>query len=199
MLIKKINTYVLNHINSTAKQYKASSSLRACFCCLWGSFSHFRKKNFNRVWKSRWSQFVEFLGLGALALLLNSREQIKIRWEILKREEKSPSFPFSWAGRGSVRAATAGTVATSHLLPKFGKLTTKFELLCQFWKAEIRHPFAAAYGKVVPSRRSHYRSVSWPQSLKYLAKRKNKAADGSLARYLCLIVWKLCSLVFSGS
>ena len=33
MLIKKINTYVLNHINSTAKQYKASSSLRACFCC----------------------------------------------------------------------------------------------------------------------------------------------------------------------
>ena len=35
MLIKKINTYVLNHINSTAKQYKASSSLRACFCCLW--------------------------------------------------------------------------------------------------------------------------------------------------------------------
>ena len=52
---------------------------------------------------------------------------IKKRREILKREEKSPSFPFSWAGRGSVRAATAGTVAPSHLLPKFGKLTTKFE------------------------------------------------------------------------
>ena len=34
-------------------------------------------------------------------------------------------------GRGSVRAATAGTVAPSHLLLKFGKLTTKFEVLCK--------------------------------------------------------------------
>ena len=30
-----------------------------------------------------------------------------------------------------MRAATAGTVAPSHLLLKFGKLTTKFEMLCK--------------------------------------------------------------------
>ena len=34
-------------------------------------------------------------------------------------------------GRGSVRAATAGTVAPSHPLLTFGKLTTKFEMLCK--------------------------------------------------------------------
>ena len=38
---------------------------------------------------------------------------------------------FCSRGRGSVRAATAGTVAPSHLLLKFGKLTTKFETLCK--------------------------------------------------------------------
>ena len=65
-----------------------------------------------------------------------------------------------YAGRGSVRAATAGTVAPSHLLLKFGKLTTKFEMLFQFRKAENRHPSVATYGKVVPSRPSHLRSVS---------------------------------------
>ena len=32
-------------------------------------------------------------------------------------------------------AATAGTVAPSHLLLKFGKLTSKFELLCKKLKA----------------------------------------------------------------
>ena len=36
---------------------------------------------------------------------------------------------FCSSGRGCVRAATAGTVAPSHLLHKFGKLTTKFEML----------------------------------------------------------------------
>ena len=40
-----------------------------------------------------------------------------------------------YAGRGSVRAATAGTVAPSHLLLKFGKLTQKFELLCKETKS----------------------------------------------------------------
>ena len=34
-----------------------------------------------------------------------------------------------------MRAATAGTVAPSHLLLKFGKLTSKFELLCKKLKA----------------------------------------------------------------
>ena len=43
---------------------------------------------------------------------------------------------FCSSGRGSVRAATAGTVAPSHLLLKFGKLTKKFEMLFQFRKAK---------------------------------------------------------------
>ena len=57
---------------------------------------------------------------------------------------------FCSRGRGSVRAATAGTVAPSHLLLKFGKLTIEFETLFQFRKAESRRPSVAAYGKVVP-------------------------------------------------
>ena len=52
-----------------------------------------------------------------------------------------------------MRAATAGTVAPSHLLLKFGKLTIKFETLCQFQKGEIQP--SAAYGKAAPSRLSH--------------------------------------------
>ena len=39
-------------------------------------------------------------------------------------------------GRGSVRAATAGTVAPSHPLLKFGKLTTKLEMLCKEAKSQ---------------------------------------------------------------
>ena len=46
----------------------------------------------------------------------------------------------------------------------------------------------ATYGKVVPSRLSHLRSVRWRQSLKCFFKRKNKAAVGSLVCYLHLIV-----------
>ena len=38
--------------------------------------------------------------------------------------------------RGSVRAATAGTVAPSHLLLKFGKLTIEFEMPFQFRKVK---------------------------------------------------------------
>ena len=105
---------------------------------------------------------------------------IKKRREILKREEKSPSFPFEgneglpslhgemcatarthllgekratarplllgekratarplllqWSGM--CEGATAGTVAPSHLLLKFGKLTIEFELLSQFRKVK---------------------------------------------------------------
>ena len=67
---------------------------------------------------------------------------------------------FCSSGRGSVRAATAGTVAPSHLLLKFGKLTIEFETRFQFRKAESRRPSVAAYGKVVPSRFFHLRSAS---------------------------------------
>ena len=45
---------------------------------------------------------------------------------------KEFSFSLPCAGRGSVRAATAGTVAPSHPLLTFGKLTLKFEMLSQF-------------------------------------------------------------------
>ncbi len=48
--------------------------------------------------------------------------------------------------------SAAGTVAPSHPLLKFGKLTTKFEMLYQFRKSESYRPSVAAYGKVVPSR-----------------------------------------------
>ena len=78
---------------------------------------------------------------------------------------------FCSRGRGSVRAATAGTVAPSHLLLKFGKLTQKFELLYQFRKAENRRPFAATYGKVVPSRLSYLRSVSCRLKFEVLCKK----------------------------
>ena len=44
-------------------------------------------------------------------------------------------------------------------------------MLYQFWKAESRCPSAATYGKVVPSRLSHLRSVSLRQSLKCYAKK----------------------------
>ena len=44
----------------------------------------------------------------------------------------------------------------------FGKLTTEFEMLFQFRKAESRRSFVAAYGKAVPSRFPHLRSESWP-------------------------------------
>ena len=48
--------------------------------------------------------------------------------------EREFSRSLSWAVRGSVRAATAGTVAPSHPLLKFGKLTIKLEML--LYKAE---------------------------------------------------------------
>ena len=85
------------------------------------------------------------------------------------REERraAPSSPFLdrfgdvW--RGCLRESSP---FTSFLLT-FGKLTTKFELLSQFRKAESRRPSAATYGKAVPSRFFHLRSASWPQSLKF--------------------------------
>ena len=94
------------------------------------------------------------LGLGALALLLNSREQIKKRREILKREEKSPSFPFEGnEGLPSLHGEMCATART-HLLGE--KRATARPLLLQ-WSGMCE---GATYGKVVPSRLSHLRSVS---------------------------------------
>ena len=47
---------------------------------------------------------------------------------------KEFSFSLPCAGRGSVRAATAGTVAPSHPLLKFDKLPTKLEMFCKKMK-----------------------------------------------------------------
>ena len=78
-----------------------------------------------------------------------------------------------------MRAATAGTVAPSHPLLAFDKLTIKLEMLCQFRKNEIQP--SAAYGKAVPSRLSHLRSVSLRQSLKCFVKELKARAFNTLA------------------
>ena len=49
-------------------------------------------------------------------------------------------------GRGSVRAATAGTVAPSHHLHKFGKLSIKFEMLCKITKSLLFQSFGGETG-----------------------------------------------------
>ena len=67
----------------------------------------------------------------------------------------APKFGDVW--RGYLRKSSP---FTSFLLT-FGKLTSKFELLSQFRKVENRRPSVAAYGKAVPSRPFHLRSVSW--------------------------------------
>ena len=45
-----------------------------------------------------------------------------------------------------MRAATAGTVAPSHLLLKFGKLTTKFEMLCKETESQQFQNFGGETG-----------------------------------------------------
>ena len=171
-------TISIQQWNST----KQARLFELAFAARRGSFFHFRKKNFNRVWKSRWSQFVEFLGLGALALPFNSRAQSGWWGEISKRGEAAPpASPFRcrW---GLALIARRNVCDSSHTFaPKFGdvwrgylrksspftsfsltfgKLTIKFELLFQFRKTESYQPSAATYGKVVPSRPSHLSSVS---------------------------------------
>ena len=67
---------------------------------------------------------------------------IKKRREILKREEKNPSFPFEGnEGLPSLHGEMCATART-HLLHRSG--------MCE----------GATYGKVVPSRLSHLSSVS---------------------------------------
>ena len=80
-----------------------------------------------------------------------------------------------------MRAATAGTVAPSHLLLKFGKLTIKFEMPFQFRKVKPHR-----CGTVAPS---HLLLKFGKLTTKFemLCQRKSKAADGSLVRYLYLI------------
>ena len=50
--IKSIKTYVLNHINSVAKQNEASSSFELASAVYGSSVFYFRKRNANRVYKS---------------------------------------------------------------------------------------------------------------------------------------------------
>ena len=57
------------------KRNEASSSFELASAVYRSGILYFRKRNVNRVWKSRWSQFSESLGLGALILVLHSRAQ----------------------------------------------------------------------------------------------------------------------------
>ena len=98
-------------------------------------------------------------------------------------------FQFQKAGSRRPFAATAGTVAPSHLLHKFGKLTIEFEMLCKKLKA---CSFKTSAGQGTADAGACGAVLSAPS-------KKNKAADGSLARYLCLIDFTLPSPVFSGS
>ena len=154
MLIKIINTYVLNHINSTAKQYKASSSLRACFCCPAGRRFPFSQEKHQSCLK------VTLKSIRRISRAWSSRfdsplaSTIKKRREILKREEKSPSFPFEGnEGLPSLHGEMCATART-HLLGE--KRATARPLLLQ-WSGMCE---GATYGKVVPSRLFHLRSVS---------------------------------------
>ena len=149
-----LEPYQFNHETKRSKLV-----FRACFCYLWerrSSLSQVKRQSclkvtlkpirrISRAWSSRF--------------VLTLTGTIKRKGGIHKGG-KEFSFSLPCAGRGSVRAATAGTVAPSHLLLKFGKLTTEFELLFQLRKTESYQPPAAAYGKAVPSRLFHVRSAS---------------------------------------
>ena len=102
-----------------------------------------------------------------------------------------------------MRAATAGTVAPSHLLLTFGKLTIKFEMLCketknqrfQSFGGETREFFARRAARARGAERGAQRSRAETDEHRArrscgaaCAKRQNKAAKGSLVRYLYLIV-----------
>ena len=147
----------MNHINSITKRSKLV--LRACFCYLSEHCSLLSKVKHQSCLK------VTLKPIRRISRAWSSRSGFQLtganqRMGGIHKGGKEFSFSLPCAGRGSVRAATAGTVAPSHLLLKFGKLTIEFETLFQFRKAESRHPSVATYGKVVPSRPSHLRSVS---------------------------------------
>ena len=50
-------------------------------------------------------------------------------------EKRATARPLLLQWSGMFEGATAGTVAPSHLLLKFGKLTIKFEMLCKETKS----------------------------------------------------------------
>ena len=70
---------------------------------------------------------------------------------------------FCSSGRGCVRAATAGTVAPSHLLLTFGKLTAKFEMLCKKLKASS---FKASVGRRRHGRWVQVRAALWARTVR---------------------------------
>ena len=89
-----------------AKQRNSTKQARLfelAFAARRGSFFHFRKKNINRVWKSRWSQFVESLGLEALALLFSSQAQIRERVGFSRKGKRFFLVPFLEPIRGCVK------------------------------------------------------------------------------------------------
>ena len=124
------------------------------------------------------SQFVESLGLGAVALFFDSLTQSRERAGFSRKGKRFLFFPLRAMRasphctekcvrqlahicstvRGSVRAATAGTVAPSHLLLTFGKLTAKFEMLCKKLKASS---FKASVGRRRHGRWVQVRAALW--------------------------------------
>ena len=171
----------MNYFISTMKQNEASSSFELAFAVYRSSFSHFRKKNINRVWKSRWSQFVESLGLGAIVLLFSSQAQSRERVGFSRKGKRFFLVPFEGnEGKPSLHGEMCATART-HLLGE--KRATARPLLLQWsWMCE-----GAAYGKAVPSRLSHLRSVSWRQSLNCFVnfeKQKPSAAGTAASSHL---------------
>ena len=121
MLIKKINTYVLNHINSTAKQNKASSSLRACFCCPAGRRFPFPQEKLQSCLKVTLKPIRRISRAWSTRSAFQLTGTVKIRREILKREEKSPSFPFEGnEGLPSLHGEMCATART-HFLHRSGE------------------------------------------------------------------------------
>ena len=117
-----------------------------------GGVFHFRKQNVNRVWKSRWSQFVESLGLGAVALLFNLQAQSRERVGFSRKGKRFFLVPFEGnEGKPSLHGEMCATART-HLLGE--KRATARPLLLQ-WSGMCE---GAPYGKVVPSRPFHLRS-----------------------------------------
>ena len=126
-------TISIQQRNST----KQARLFELAFAARRGGVSHFRKKNINRVWKSRWSQFVEFLRLGAIVLLFSSQAQSRERVGFLRKGKRFFSFPslsrFGDVWRGYLRKSSP---FTSFSLT-FDRLATKFEVLCQFREARV--------------------------------------------------------------
>ena len=142
MLIKKINTYVLNHINSTVKQNKASSSLRACFCCPAGRRFPFSQEKHQSCLKVTLKSICRISRAWSTRFDLPLTSAIKRMGWILKEGKEISLFPFE--GNEGLPSLHGEKRATAR------PLLLQWSGMCE----------GATYGKVVPSRLFHLSSVS---------------------------------------